>query len=798
MARQGIRGSLFQARFFNSYLPSSTARDSLGIQQAYVSLARLKSTASKKPTKPTALNVRVKSTQPVRLAATWLLADPEKADYDRILDQIPALVEAPPRRDTSSSTTVFFLATPKVAQLFEPGSGFHSSAVNGIFGPRTRRDLRLIGPPRSIVAVVDALPAISSKANTVGREVHGYEGLAVCITPDLDISSAAGTDPGYQPLVTLVAPPSGQAKTAKTETVACYTAPVANTLFANGQLHTFFETRWDCSDSGQYIERSASRTDLSEVKIPLYRFTTSGSVRTLAGVLSANLNYLTSPAVIASSMGNILRQVRLKDGRVASASHDLESTVPKFAEDMRQKFGNVDVQVFALVYPPAEQSENPGSEDSDDLFRERVFFGDGRGMKLSKDALLNLLQRGGRLHRVTSGGAGWGKSAGSLSLEPKTKLNQAESSSNSFSFMTELLGETSSPEQLETPELLPPGHVVQFIASYHDPEGSSKDAPTISQMQRRTLWLRQHFHDSSKLQKFCVGTMVPRAKDAVNIHPLDENSESDTERIQLFVPNQFGFLSTSPMCITSTTYPRPSTQASKESGTEPTVSAFQSHGMENESNAVHSTLIEVPNSKIVATFQAGGEREIAPQPLGDILRDGRIIQSSEVPIESLVSASDERRGAVVNSLAKILGIVSKKASRHMTPKDFVQWVQQFVQFREVPLVRIENKNLQKRLLNAKKWISLLSDGEVYLLKRTGPLSVVAISRSVFRFVDAEVAEKFEGVQHVLPDQESERETSAAEADPVVEDAPGFAVFSGKGRLDYEIHVLNMLLEDLDI
>ncbi|KAA8907571.1 hypothetical protein FN846DRAFT_1021255 [Sphaerosporella brunnea] len=114
------------------------------------------------------------------------------------------------------------------------------------------------------------------------------------------------------------------------------------------------------------------------------------------------LKPLTKPRKIAEGLGNILKTVHRPEGaddaHVEGASLELESAVDKYLEGLPKGANTPErVDVFARL-----TSQEP-----------------------SPDVKELLLYPGARLHRVLSGGGGWGKKAGLLSLDPQGERDVA-------------------------------------------------------------------------------------------------------------------------------------------------------------------------------------------------------------------------------------------------------------------------------------------------------------------------------------------------------------------------------------
>lgn len=510
------------------------------------------------------------SDSPVRPTATWLTTKGAGLDSDKVLKQLPQLDPNENPQQAKSFTTALFLVTPQLAYLFEPGNNFHAAAVSCMF-PSVLPDLQR----QSIVAVVDALPAVSMSReqpsrNTLPGDTLGYEGLAVCVSTHFHTSPEDKLHDNRTPVITLK---TRAIKTKELEAglTISYHAPVANTLFINGRTHTMFSQQWVGIDNESYAEEP-HRQYLSSLEIPMY--TLLNQLRPPA-TLSTKLTRLTKPATIVTSMGNIIRQVVTGDGTTTPASHELERVIPPLVRTKHENYPNMELRVFALVYPT---ELGPRAEG---VFADKEPSGKGKlTSELHRWALHSLILRGARIYRVTSGGAGWGNKAGLLSLEPATELNAKDDTSHDFEPSFDF--QADSIRMPGTADLFPPGHIVQFVASWHDPNGEHTAGLTITDLPLHTTWLRSQYLEGSELQKFCVGTTV--------VPELAQDSPRDTEAgqkdIQVFCPNRFGFLTTSSMSL-----------------------SVESVSRSNQPGSKHSTLVDVPNTSFIAAWPANGDEK---------------------------------------------------------------------------------------------------------------------------------------------------------------------------------------------
>ncbi|OIW34851.1 hypothetical protein CONLIGDRAFT_710124 [Coniochaeta ligniaria NRRL 30616] len=179
------------------------------------------------------------------------------------------------------------------------------------------------------------------------------------------------------------------------------TVPVANTVFQNGRTSTLFAARWAGTTWRNF--QAVERVDVGSqvVRVPI-----EGGEQT--GV-SVPLVSITPLRTVKSALGNILKKVEI-GGEAAPASKELEENVPKLLES-RRKMGLGDIQgplnVWALVVPARLKG----------MWKAEV---------LDLLDLQPLLREGCRLHRVLSGGGGWGAKQGLLSLDPEARFETTD------------------------------------------------------------------------------------------------------------------------------------------------------------------------------------------------------------------------------------------------------------------------------------------------------------------------------------------------------------------------------------
>ncbi|KAK5081694.1 hypothetical protein LTR05_007827 [Lithohypha guttulata] len=525
----------------------------------------------------------------IRPAATWLSATGRDVNIDQILRQLPRIdddvAEAYPAL-TKTLTSAVFLVTPGLAHLFDGNNEFFKTAMNQIF-QGAKEPFQKQFRRYALVAIVDAVPAISLEPENEKSQMHGYEGLGVCLLPTPRTVEANGEASSDIPIINLVMH-IRRANGNPTRTFT-YSAPVANTLFVNGHKHTMSRSDWDSFDGAPYL--MTNRQELTELDVPLYRSNISEFVHPR---FVAKLEELTEPCIIVSSMGNIVRQLQTQAGEIISASSELEKIIPPLVKKKDEVNAGMQLDIFALVYPqtssiPTKRSKNAPTAPADTTNTQDVH---------------KLLLNKARFHKVTSGGGGWGKKAGLLSLEPGIELRQ--SSQQEDSLFAASLFELDEVEMPRSEVLCPPGHIIQFLAKWTDTNNNIEDAVRIEKLTAPVKWSNDDYFQPLAVQKFSVGT-VRLPETVAHSH----STTAGTDRL-VFCPNQFGFLASSGMSF--------SLFGRKSSDTKPLQSQAEKLGQDDKNleqsqedrrgSPMHSTLVQVPNSYIVNVARAGGRLRI--------------------------------------------------------------------------------------------------------------------------------------------------------------------------------------------
>jgi len=393
----------------------------------------------------------------------------------------------------------------------------------------------------SLAAVVDKLPIPWDSSTGRPKSSFASEGLSLLLVSEADVlgriaqPSQEGGAVLKEPTFTFsLRPLLSFAKTRKDASfMEQYEVDLrlANTIFANGKERTLQAMRWEYHSVSQKYVLGPYR-DLSNCTVTSIDFVHS--------CLEVLLHPVTQRRKVVSSMGNILRQISRSENDRSNepipASSELERELPRYVNDH-----NIDdprLSVWALVQPS-------GSETGVGTF--------------SLDQVVSAIQQGGRLHRVVSGGGGWGKKQGLLSLDPEISFNKMIPTESLLS-LQELMQMPDSPEFLELSHRL----------SLHQNFGVEEELTSLSQTAKEGDYIQFFVLPERRYQKneysstykdsggtvFCFG--VAALSDDETRHPLPSkwpNSylENDPDKDLVVLPNYFGALSEKGIAYSQTT-----------------------------------------------------------------------------------------------------------------------------------------------------------------------------------------------------------------------------------------------------
>lgn len=248
-----------------------------------------------------------------------------------------------------------------------------------------------------VTAVVDTLPDTTS--NLASSE---SEGLSLLVVGPLDVKARAApprlirssASEETNLLFSLRTEHPGQATKKSAHEIGLR---LANTIFVNGKDTTIFGTSWVWDNNANEFVLNKS-VDLTSCVV-------TATTQTVDPTLVLPLDQVTERRRVITSMGNILRQLaKFTDATSTEpipASTDLEKELPRYIKE--HNIVDQRVSVWALVEKPELVVADSGAS--------------------THDRLIQSLKQGGKLHRVMSGGGGWGKKQGLLSLDPEVSFS---------------------------------------------------------------------------------------------------------------------------------------------------------------------------------------------------------------------------------------------------------------------------------------------------------------------------------------------------------------------------------------
>lgn len=466
---------------------------------------------------PICLNrsIATKSLGDAPFACTWLTRTPEETvsrsfflcrghanEERKTIDNIVSSLAPSPTKDT----TPLILVTPQFAHWLDPSDPFLPKLLGRLYDGTD--------PIFAVAAVVDKLPSPSSfptapSPTNSSLERLELEGLSLLVVPQLNVQGKAAADrriggPAREE------PDLGISLDSADLTTYQIGLRLAHTIFVNGQDSTLVGMRWTwdktAGDNGAYaLDQSIDLTTCIVKSTSL--------IADVQSTLRLPLHPVGQRRRVISSMGNILRQVSqstdLNSTAPMPASSELEKELPRYIAE--NNIVDQRVSVWALVEKPTA------------------------AVSCSQDGLLQSISNGAKLHRVMSGGGGWGKKQGLLSLDPEVNFsgtagqvdldhlddlfipNRSKVSDSSPPFPDGIVGDDLSMLSQVATE----GDFIQFYASGES--SPSQQVESKSSTQGETI-------------SYCFGI----ASDAEEIDTL---TPSNIQESLIILPNVFGALS---------------------------------------------------------------------------------------------------------------------------------------------------------------------------------------------------------------------------------------------------------------
>ncbi|CAK7225383.1 hypothetical protein SCUCBS95973_005845 [Sporothrix curviconia] len=273
-----------------------------------------------------------------------------------------------------------------------------------------------------------------------------------------------GSDLDRDAAITVEVPPlSGASQTGNASLRV--TLPLSNTIFQNGRRSTLLASLWKHKGPEGRLARQSieSREHQLVVVPPVSTATATASVEGNTQV-SAPLFALSEPLKIASGLGNIVRQVfDQSTGRPIPAARELEADIPALLAARRKATPGLEngaLAVWGLVIPEkvmlfyeqlrsclGSQGETALHALSSDADHSPA--AEQQLATQTSEHFTTLLAAGCRLHRILSGGGGWGLKQGLLSLDPQMSHPLAASQNADASSQPKILGEERRDEEMD-------------------------------------------------------------------------------------------------------------------------------------------------------------------------------------------------------------------------------------------------------------------------------------------------------------------------------------------------------------
>ncbi|KAL4908032.1 hypothetical protein BDW74DRAFT_148468 [Aspergillus multicolor] len=397
-----------------------------------------------------------------QLACTWLTTTPEQLSTDDILSSFPTeLFQSTP------DYTPVFLFTPAFAHWADTQGTFLEQCLSRLY--QKTLDHSSQNPIYAVGAIIDRLPHHTRESDTAGGTAES-EGVSILLARGDNIQAEAATPRQIRSVETeestlLFSFRENLNDQIIHEPTHEIGLRLANTIFVNGRENTLFGSRWAYESSSEKLKLEKS-ADLSACSVTV-------APRSVCSSLQLPLYPVGERRKVISSMGNILRQVtKHADGRSDEpmpASSELEKELPRYIAE--NDIADRRVSVWALI----ESTENSSYTKSSH----------------SQSSIAEAIRMGAKLHHVMSGGGGWGKKQGLLSLDPETSFGQ--SGKESIKPLHQVFSDNEQEPTYSSPvpelpmfmqdlstlsQTAEPGDYVQFFASVGEHELRSSNSST--------------------------------------------------------------------------------------------------------------------------------------------------------------------------------------------------------------------------------------------------------------------------------------------------------------------------------
>ncbi|KAI7480655.1 hypothetical protein KC351_g6835 [Hortaea werneckii] len=397
-------------------------------------------------------------------------------------------------------------------------------------------DLSNLSWPLDVVtAVVDRIP---SKKDLKG----GHEGLAYMLQHNAEPLDTAAQIP-----LSSSAQKPGSINfqlPATTERPQDYTVqlPLAHTVFFSGMVSTLVHSRYT-SENGKPVLQSQKNLERETLSIPL-----TAEYNTYR--LNVPVIPLTPFRTVRHHMGNIIRTLAppvgpgVPDEEVPpeqAASTELEAAVTGYFE--ARNIQPEPVNVWAVIVPDAfakiSRADHKVQRSMRRLTKGAIakFWKGEENLKSTNTYLMNTMCiSGARLVKVLSGGGGWGKKAGLLSLDPDSMYSNRELRSDDgwkFNFEDESEDAAEKQQKEALGEIVKEGEHIMFMLGPADMGGAAyghaEAKGAVDRADRAALF-----------------GVIPSSIDSIPT----EQTDSDSAHTVFLEQNFFGALSEGGMAVT--------------------------------------------------------------------------------------------------------------------------------------------------------------------------------------------------------------------------------------------------------
>ncbi|KAK8088250.1 hypothetical protein PG997_003211 [Apiospora hydei] len=296
------------------------------------------------------------------------------------------------------------------------------------------------------------------------------------------------------------------------------TLPLANTLFQNGRRSTLFASRWSLASSASASASGHHPMELTRLEEKSHQEV--ACLRGLEGLpVRIPLMPIAPPRKIVAGLGNIVRQVEV-DGVVSPAA------AAWLAGDGTGQAPSP-MGVWAWVMP----AWTVDKMRYDTAFKTYLGNQDAEEWRLDVEAREiygELLVAECRMHKILSGGGGWGAKQGLLSLDPETTYAAPEQDDIDV-FIKAFEERNNSASQSSSDGIVTPGSYIMFCAEPDrsgDVPSSSVDPASDLVSSRLTLTVAPK--DEDLLPSVEGATDAKEGKAEVNVVPGHFGAASST------------------------------------------------------------------------------------------------------------------------------------------------------------------------------------------------------------------------------------------------------------------------------